>query len=389
MSRKTIQKIVLLIAAVFVVAVTIYNSGQMAEHEETMQQIPSSQEPQSPTVAVVEVTAATHQAYVEGVGSAEARFDLALNSRVGGQVITVHDSFESGRLVTRGTVLATLEDSQLRASLASARETLASARVSYLEEQQELQQAQQEWSSSGLMGEPTSPLVLREPQLAAAKAALDSAQNAVAAAEEDLTSTRIKAPFNAIVVTRNIALGSYIQAGNDIGQLLSIDTVEIAIPLSASDWSVLPGEAELLSGNYSVELWQTETGDQWAGIVTRVEKSLNTNTRQRSLIVTVERPLNQDVPLYPGTFLKARVPGQAVTNLWRLPVSAVSQRGEIWTVTADTLLQAHVANIRFSDPEHIYVDPPDGYQKAQVVVQPLSNYSEGMKVVPQREISNE
>ena len=389
MSRKTIRKIVLLLAVVFVVAVVIYNGGRMAEHREAMQQTPPPQEPQSPAVAVVEVAAATHQAYVEGVGSAEARFDLVLNSRVSGQVVTVHDVFESGRLVTSGTPLATLDDSQLRASLESARETLASARVSYLEEQQELQQAQQEWSSSGLTGEPTSPLVLREPQLASAKAALDSAEQAVAAAEEDLASTRIKAPFDAIVVNREIAPGSYIQAGNEIGQLLSADVVEIAVPLSASDWSILPGEVELLSGDYTVDLQQTETGEHWTGVATRVEKSLNSNTRQRSLIVKVERPLNQDTPLYPGTFLNARIPGQAVANLWRLPASALSQRGEIWTVTADNLLQAHVANIRFSDPEHLYVEPPDGYREAQVVVQPLSSYSEGMKVVPQRGLSDE
>lgn len=389
MSRKTVQTIVLLLAVVFIVAVVIYNAGRMAEHRETMQQPPPAQEPQSPTVAVVEVTAATHQAYVEGVGSAEARFDLALNSRVSGQVVAVHYAFESGRLVTSGTTLATLDDSQLRASLESARETLASARVDYLQEQQELQQAQQEWSSSGLTGEPTSPLVLREPQLAAAKAALDSAKQAVAAAEADLASIRIKAPFDAIVVSREIAPGSYIQAGNEIGQLLSAGTVDVAIPLSASDWSMLPSEATLLSGEYPVKLQQHETGEHWTGVVTRVEKSLNTDTRLRSLIVAVEQPLNHDTPLYPGTFLNAQIPGKTLAGLWKLPSSALSQRGEIWTVTDDNLLKAHIANIRFSDPEHIYVEPPEGTKQAQVLVQPLSSYSEGAKVVPQKELANE
>ncbi|WP_349342186.1 efflux RND transporter periplasmic adaptor subunit [Marinobacter sp. MMG032] len=385
MSRKTIRIIVLLLAVVFVVAVIIYNSGRMSEYQEALQQTPAARKQESPTVAVVESTAATHQASVKGVGGAEARFDLALNSRVSGQVVAVHDAFESGRLVTSGTTLATLDDSQLRASLESARETLASARVDYLQEQQELQQAQQEWSSSGLTGEPTSPLVLREPQLAAAKAALDSAKQAVAAAEADLASARVKAPFDAIVVSRDIAPGSYIQAGNEIGQLLSAGTVDVAIPLSASDWSMLPSEAELLSGHYPVKLQQNETGKHWNGVVTRVEKSLNTDTRLRSLIVTVEQPLNHVTPLYPGTFLNAQIPGKAVAGLWKLPPSALSQRGEIWTVTEDNLLKAHAANIRFSDTGHIYVEPPEGSKSAKVLVQPLSSYSEGMKVVPQKE----
>lgn len=383
MSRKTIRTIALFLAILFIVVVVMYNGKRMAEHRETMQQTPPAQGPQSPTVAVIEVKAATHQAYVRGVGSAEARFDLALNSRVSGQIITIDNAFESGRLVTSGTTLATLDESQLRAALESAREILASARVNYLQEQQELQQARQEWSSSGLKGEPISPLVLREPQLAAAKVALESAEKAVTAAEEDLSSTRIKAPFDAIVVSRDVAPGSYIQAGNEIGRLLNADVVEIAIPLSASDWSMLPGETELLSGDYPVSLQQTETAERWTGFLARVERSLKSDTRQRSLIVAVEQPLNQDIPLYPGTFLNAQIPGRAVAGLWKLPSSALSQRGEIWTVTEDNLLKAHVANIRFSDSEHIFVEPPEGSKKAKVLVQPLSSYSEGTKVFPQ------
>lgn len=389
MSRKKNRIIVLLLAAAFVITVITYNGVKMSEYRETMQLTPPAQDTKRPTVAVVEVTTATYQAYVKGIGGAHAKFDLVLNSRVSGQVIKVYDSFESGRLVTAGTILATLEDSEIRASLESARETLARAHVSYLEEQQELQQAQQEWISSGLTGEPISPLVLREPQLAAARAALHSAEQAVSAAEKNLASTQIKAPFDAIVVSREIAPGSYVQAGNEIGQLLSADIVEVAIPLSANDWMLLPDEAELISGDRLVNLQQVETGDYWTGIVSRIEKNLNTNTRQRSLIVTVDRPLSQGTPLYPGTFLNAEIPGKVVADLWKLPSSALSQRGEIWIVNDENLLKSHVAGIRFSDAEYIYVEPPNGSKKAQVLVQPLSSYSEGMKVVTQRELTDE
>lgn len=389
MSRKSVQTLVLLMAVVFVIAVIAYNSLRMEQYRESMQQPLPAQEPQHPSVAVIAAVVSTHQAHVEGVGSAEARFDLILNSRVSGQVASVNEAFASGRLVTKGTTLVTLEDSQLRSALASAREALATARVNYLEEQQELQQAKEEWSSSGLAGEPTSPLVLREPQLAAAKAALDSAELAVAAAKEDLDSARIKAPFDAIVVSREIAPGSYVQAGNEIGRLLSADNVEIAIPLSARDWSTLPNEAELLSGSYPVALEQTETGERWTGYVTRIDKSLSTDTRQRSLIVSVERPLNQDTPLFPGTFLNAQIPGKTLDNLWKLPASSLSQRGEIWTLTESDLLQAHSVDIRFSDPEYIYVTPPEGIKSADVLVQPLSSYNEGIRVVPQKAMTDD
>ncbi|WGI25073.1 efflux RND transporter periplasmic adaptor subunit [Halomonas alkaliantarctica] len=389
MRRKNVRRLVLVLALLFLVVVFVYSGVRMAENKNNLQETPPVQEPQRPTVNVVEVTPGTYRASVEGVGSAEALFELDLNSRISGQVISVSDSFNSGRLVVQGEVLATLEDSQWQAELESAREAQAEALVSYLEEEQEAQQAEQEWSSSGISGSPLSTLALREPQLAAAQAALDSSRQAVAEAEKNLASTQIKAPFDAIVIGRSISPGSYAQAGNEIGQLLSSNRVEVVIPLSASDWSVLPNEDELVSGRLSVELTQMETGEQWIGSVIRTEKNLNSDTRQRALVVAVDEPLAQEPSLYPGTFLKAQIPGRSVANLWKLPASALSQREEILTVSDEGLLKAHPANIIFSDQQHIYVEHPEGYDQATVVIQPLSSYSEGMAVTPQSELSDD
>ena len=386
MSRKNLRRIVFLLAVFSLAAAFIFNHVRMAANQAAMASTAPAQAVQVPTVAVLEVTAGTHQAHIEGVGSAETRFELTLSSRISGQVSAIDDHFETGRLISKGQVLATLEDSQWQAELAAARNTEASARVSYLEEQQEYQQAKQEWASSGLKGDPLSPLVLHEPQLAAAKSALESATQAVAAAQENLASTRIEAPFDALVISRAIAPGSYVQAGGEIGQLLSAEVVEISIPLSAADWSALPEESELVSGDYAVELLQMETGQRWSGTAIRTEKNLNSETRQRSLIVAVDNPLQQEPPLYPGTFLQATIPDRAVDGLWQLPASALSQRGEIWTVDENKLLVAHPAKIRFSDQQYIYLEPPENTGAAtQVVIQPLSNYSEGMKVQPVQE----
>lgn len=389
MSRKNVRGLVLVLAVLFLVAVLVYNGFRMADNMDNLQQIPPIQEPTRPTVNIVEVTPGTYPARVEGVGSAEALFALDLNSRISGQVVSVSDSFKSGRLVAQGEVLATLEDSQWQAELESTREAQAEALVSYLEEEQEAQQARQEWSSSGISGSPLSTLALREPQLAAAQAALDSSRQAVATAEKNLAGIQIQAPFDAIIVSRSIAPGSYAQAGNEIGQLLSADRVEVVIPLSASDWSVLPDETELVSGRISVELTQIETGEQWAGSVIRTEKNLNSDTRQRALVVAVDEPLAQEPRLYPGTFLKAQIPGRSVANVWKLPASALSQRGEILTVSEEGLLTAHPADIIFSDHQYLYVQLPEGYDQAKVVIQPLSSYSEGMAVMPQRELSDD
>lgn len=390
MSRKTTRKLVLFIALLFLAGVLVFNHFRMSANENAMKAPPPAAPPQAAMVAVVTASPATHRAQVKGVGSAEARFELALNSRISGQVTEVSNLFDSGHRVTKGTLLATLEDSQWQQELADALNTEAAARVSYLEEQQEYRQAKQEWESSGLEGAPLSPLVLREPQLESARTQLDSAIRAVAAARKNLASTRIEAPFDAIVVSRAIAPGSYVSAGSEIGELMSTDAVEISIPLSASDWTALPATQELTAGNYQVSLLQVETGQQWTGVVTRTEQNLNSETRQRSLVVTVANPLDQEPPLYPGTFLQASIPGREVENIWQLPASALSQRGEIWTLDEDNRLVPHAARVLFSDQQHIYVTPPEqSANETLVVIQPLSNYLEGMTMKPVQEQSHD
>lgn len=390
MSRKTIRRLVLFIALLFLVGVFVFNHFRMAANENAMKAPPPAAPPQASMVAVVAATPGTHRALIRGVGSAEARFELALNARISGQVTNVSHLFDSGHRVAKGTVLATLEDSQWQQELAEALNTEAAARVSYLEEQQEYRQAKQEWESSGLEGAPLSPLVLREPQLESARTELDSALREVAAARKNLASTRIEAPFDAIVVSRSIAPGSYVSAGSEIGELMSADAVEISIPLSASDWSALPDPQELTSGNYQVSLLQVETGQQWTGVVSRSEQNLNSETRQRSLVVTVATPLDQEPPLYPGTFLQASIPGREVENIWQLPASALSQRGEIWTLNEDNRLVSHNAQVLFSDQQHIYVTPPvQSAGETLVVIQPLSNYLEGMAMKPVQEQSHD
>ncbi len=398
MNRKLSGGAALVIAGVFVAGVFVYNSARMSSYQDSMQQPPAPQATKTPTVAVVTVSPATYRAEVTGSGSVTAQYELTLNSRVSGQVQSVATAFDAGQWVKAGTALAQLDDSQLKADVESARNALATAQVSYLEEQQSYDQAREEWAISGISDEPLSLLVLREPQLKAAQAEVDSARLTLEAAQRDLDSATIVAPFDAVVVSRSIAPGSYVQAGGELGSLLGAERVDISVPLSASQWAALPAEAELLGDDYPVSLIASDSAGstdglkdtaQWTGYVRHTGKHLDTSTRQRSLIVSVDQPLTQATPLFPGTFVNVGLKGAEMSDLWQLPASALSQRGEIWTVSDDNLLAAWPAQVKFSDNQHIYVTPVgDQTDGARVLVQPLSSYSAGMSVNPQQENSD-
>ncbi|MCG7587206.1 efflux transporter periplasmic adaptor subunit, partial [Photobacterium sp. OFAV2-7] len=105
-------------------------------------------------------------------------------------------------------------------------------------------------------------------------------------------------------------------------------------------------------------------------------------SRQRSLIVVVEQPLQQANPLYAGTFVEAKVQGRNLSDLWQLPASAISQTGQIWLVDGNNSLFSIEAEKQFEDSNYVYVVPPDDIELGQVVIRPLSSYVQGMFVHP-------
>lgn len=343
-----------------------------------------SQAPVRPEVSVVKVTPQRYQAHLKGYGSAQAHYAVTLTAQVSGQVKALNPQFASGRHVSAETVLARLEDSRYQAEVASAKQALASAQVALLEEQREGAQAESEWARSGLEGKPESPLVLRQPQLAAAQASRQQAEAALASAQQQLHDTQILAPFDALVVSRAISPGTQVQSGATLGELVSTDHVEIRVALPPNDWTQLPSDDQLNAGQWSVTLQDAQTQAQWTGHVIRTEGILDDTTRQRALVIAVEQPFSLTPPLLPGTFVEALIPGRSIERLWALPATALSQSGKLWYLREDQTLATFETQPRFSHNGLIFIKPPASLAETpqQVLTHPLHSYTPGMAVTP-------
>lgn len=375
------RRLPLVIAAVALVLVLAYLAYSLAAQAQRPARESHAGTP-APDVSVVERLPERYRARVTAYGAVEPHYALTVTAKVSGYVTSLSPQFEAGGVVAAGDLLAQLEDSDYRSALSIAEETLAAARLAVLEEERQVVQAQTEWRSAGLEGEPDSELVLRQPYLDVALASLNSAEASVDSAATDLAHTRIVAPFDAAVIERYIAPGSFVQAGTEIATLYSSDRVEITLALSSQDWARLPPSKEFSDGAWPVLLRDVETGNEWTAHVDRIEQHLDSTTRQRALIVTLDNPLAQSTPLLPGSFVAANIPGRSVDGLWQLPSSAVSQRGEVWYVTPDNTLDNFVADISFSEGENVYVTVPTELADTpqRVLLHPLSGYLVGMRV---------
>jgi RND family efflux transporter MFP subunit len=396
MKVKVLPFAVTLLSVACLAGAVSYNASQLGPKERTApgdKAVPASAlaaQSSVPSVVVVEVQSDAYQSLVTGFGEAQARYNVDYSAEVSGRVETVADGLESGAIVKKTQVLAKIEDTQYRQALIEAQSELAQAELDLLEEQRQGEQARLEWQRSGLEGEPNSSLVLREPQLKAAEAVVAKAKFSVQKAQRDLDNTVIRAPFDALVIERDIQPGSYVQTGSSVATLYSVDRVDIEIPLSADQWANLPA---LKNSDLSVsdgEKWQvalsSADGDaSWQGYVSRIEQHVESTSRQRSLVVSVDLPLEQTEGLYPGTFVQAHIDGAVMDTTWKLPASAISQQGELWFIDQNNTLKKVSAQKVFERADSVYVAPIDNLSKAKIVKRPLNSYVVGMRVSPQVE----
>jgi multidrug resistance efflux pump len=69
----------------------------------------------------------------------------------------------------------------------------------------------------------------------AAEAAVGSVEQALAEARQRLDYTRIRVPFDALVVGRSVMSGSTLSAGGAVAMLYSADRVEVELSLSSRE----------------------------------------------------------------------------------------------------------------------------------------------------------
>lgn len=341
-------------------------------------------EEQAIKMTVMEAEMGSYAATVKASGLVAPRYSLTLTNEVSGTVTQVSDLFESGKVVKKGHLLARLRNTELQSDLASAKNDLASAELALKEEKRQGEQARAEWDASGFSEAPDSDLVLREPQLIAAQAEYDYAKAAVSNAQSDLRQTQIVAPFDALIVQRDISPGSYLSSSSELGTLYSIDRAEIQIDLSNSDWAKLSDEKTLLTSDIPVSIESVADNASWEGTIIHVGLHIDESTRMRSLTIGLNKPLEQSPILIPGAFVKVTLQGKQQNNLWRLPNTALSQKSEIWYLDENSRLSTFETTPLFVDSQYIYIDVPDAFQNkpTQVLVQPYNSYLEGTLVSP-------
>jgi multidrug efflux pump subunit AcrA (membrane-fusion protein) len=153
-------------------------------------------------VEVVNVEAGTFRPRIVAMGVVRPEQEIELSPRVSGEILSLSETFTPGGFVEAGEVLLTIDPADYEANLLERESALHQAEADL---QMELGRQDVAKKDYELLDRELSPdnraLVLREPQLNAARARIEAAMAAVRRAELDLERTQVRAPFDAHIIS--------------------------------------------------------------------------------------------------------------------------------------------------------------------------------------------
>jgi len=393
-------------------------------------------EPRPRLVRVQTVRPGRHRVLVQVMGEVVPARTVQLAPRVGGQVVEMNPEFLPGGRLKAGEVVVQIDPEDYRLAVRSRRAeadrlaALAAQAEATLEQRAaDLVQAeanlaiemgrqavaQREYALLG-QGLPAADeaLVLRRPQRDAAKAAVDAARAAqtsaeaalraaraaeeatraaLAQAELDLARTAVRAPFNALVQSRSVNLGSQVAAGTPLGVLVGTDTywVRVSVPVDELKWLRIPraaGEEGSPARIYDRAAWGP--GVFRRGTVLRLESGLEPQGRMARVLVAVPDPLASAVegggaedpggrppPLLLGSYVRVDIEGVELDGVVALERRLLREGDRVWVMDAANRLRIRPVRVAYRGRERVLVS--EGLAAGdRVVVTDLMDAVDGM-----------
>jgi len=341
------------------------------------------------TVRTMEVRTASQAIVVRGEGTVEPLKEIDLVPQVDGKVDYIAPSLIYGGQFKKGTTLLGIEPEDYRLAVTFAKSKVKNAESLLRMAEEESEAAGEEWfqlypDDAGKRKEPP-PLVLKQPQLAAARAKLEADKADLKKAMLNLERTKIKAPFHGRVEKEDVDLGQYVRPGEKLASIFSTGTAEIAVPLEdeSLQWFHVPGftPGKGPGSPATVRVRVAGMERSWKGRVVRAGGKLDEQTRMVRVVVRVKNPYAKKPPLAMGLFVAVEIKGHDIPDMTIIPRSALHQGNVVWIVDRDGLLHYRKVEVARIDGERVQIS--SGLKnREQVVISPIKTVTDGMKVRP-------
>jgi RND family efflux transporter MFP subunit len=293
----------------------------------------------TPVVAISNISISPMVLKVSSYGMVKPKYETELIAQVNGEIVELNEVFVRGGFVKKNQLLARIDPSDYQAALIDAQASMATAKAALEKELAQGKVAEREWKKMT----DTSPteLSLRKPQLAQELARVKAAQASVLRAERNLERTEIRSPYDAMVDSRDIGLGSFVGVGSKIGHVLATKIAEIRLPIADNQLEFLNdqgiGAKVNLVAVFAGKSWQ------WDAEIVRSEGVVDSKSRMGYLVAELNDPYlldsdnNTQAPLRFGSYVNAQVMGKNIAQATLVPRHLLSN-GKVAILDEDSKL---------------------------------------------------
>jgi membrane fusion protein (multidrug efflux system) len=251
---------------------------------------------------------------VEIVASGQllAKQRAVVAAQVGGEITQIR--VDEGGAVAAGTAVIEIDPERRHLDLDRARARAAEARATVAEQQRELARvealARQDIASQTQLERAQTALQTARARLLGAEADLGSAERA-------LRDATVTASFDGLVARRHVSAGEFVQPGNPLFELVSLDPIEVELHVPEADSSrvALGQPLAVRVAPYPDEIFQAT--------VSVVSPTIDPDTR--TLRVKALLP-NPDHRLRPGLFARTSLGIESRKAVAMVPEESVLQR---------------------------------------------------------------
>ena len=379
--KKTLILSLLILLAGVVVMWIIFSTEPKAERGGATKQT-------AMLVDTIGIVRDTYRPSITVMGNVQPSQDIVLSPSVSGEIIRRSASFTPGGFVRKGEILLQIDPADYSNVLQQRKSALRQAVADLNIEMGRQEVAEKDYQLlDETLSKEQEKLILRKPQLNAARSRVESARAAVEQAELDLQRTTIRAPFDAHILSRQVNLGSQVAPGDHLGRLVGIENywVEASVPLSQVPWIKFP-ETEKEKGSKARIRNQSawSKGTYRTGYLYKLVGILEDQTRMARVLINVPDPLvrktdSVDIPsLIIGSFVEANIRGKKIKNVIRLNRDYIRKDETVWTME-EGKLRIKKVQIKFRDKTYAYI--AEGLtKKDKVVITNLTTIVEGARL---------
>lgn len=332
---------------------------------------------------------------LHALGTVIPSSQVTISPRISGTIFTT-GTFEPGQRYQNNDIIAQLDPSDFKLAHTQRIADLASAQTALKRELGQRRISAHEWEvfqDKAHASDLERELILRDPELRSAQTLVASAQAAVDLAQLHIDRCTIRAPFDCILISKNIGVGSQVSPQTAICEVSALSFFWVRASLPTSSLQHLIADSE--SGSAAtLTLAGNPDGAQWHGQLIRILPTVENQGLLASVLIAVSNPLDTDTPLLLGSSVRVTLNSRPLINIIPIATAYIHSAGSgnnaiasIWTLGTDTTLSIKNITVKWVEGDTAFIS--EGLHANDIIItSTLHSAIDGMKLrLPEKESS--